>query len=176
MHFACDQVDCWAWGGVNPSVPTKCHVHNLCSYDVALNQYISQCGGASNLKYTLFSELQHVQCLINECLCQVWGIPYTLSPKQGTWVWISNEEAVPKSTWGASAYLPNRTPVEIVPSVCGRIINNSTSTERVFVKSDVAQRKRRIVGPFQFTSRMDSFNDHLRVWTYEPSYPCSAHA
>ena len=86
VHFACDQVDCGAWGGVNPSVPTKCHVHNVCSYDVAVNQYISPCGGASNLKYTLFSELQHVQWLINECLCQVWGIPYTLSPKHDTWV------------------------------------------------------------------------------------------
>jgi len=86
MHFACDQVDCGAWGGVNPTVPTKCHVHNVCSYDVALNQYISPCGGASNLKYTLLSEIQRVQCLINECLCQVSGIPCTLSRKQDVWV------------------------------------------------------------------------------------------
>lgn len=130
MHFACDQVDCGAWGGVNPSVPTKCHVHNVCSYDVAVNQYISPCGGASNLKYTLFSELQHVQWLINECLCQVWGIPYTLSPKHDTWVWINYEETVPKSTWVASAYLPKRTRVQIAPSVRGHMINNSTTTQK----------------------------------------------
>lgn len=69
MHFECDQVDCGAWRGVNPFVLTKCHVHNVCSYDVAVNQYIPPCGGASNLKYVVFSELQHVQCLLNDFLC-----------------------------------------------------------------------------------------------------------
>ena len=66
MHFACDHVKCGAWGGVNPFVPTKCHVHNVCSNDGAVNQYITPSGVASNLKYMLFSKLQHVKCLINE--------------------------------------------------------------------------------------------------------------
>lgn len=55
---------------------------------------------------------------------------------------------MPNSTSGAFAYLPNRTPVEIPPSVCGHVINNSSTTERVFVKSAVTQPNAELLAQF----------------------------